>query len=885
VKTAADIWLREALGLSDEQSPFPWQARLLGLLLDGQLPRALDLPTGLGKTSVLAIWLVARALGAKLPRRLVYVVDRRAVVDQSTKVAEDLRGWVARTPEVREALGLSEEQSLPISTLRGQFVDNREWLDDPASPAIIVGTVDMIGSRLLFGGYGVSRKMRPYQAGLLGADTLFVLDESHLVPAFERLIEQVHEQSIADSAAAPVAGSVPRVQLISLSATGRSHADAFRLSDEDLKNPVVQSRYHAKKQVSLREPVPAKDLPDRLAQEAWDLALASSEPVRILVFSSSRNHADKAMKSLQALGKKGANGRPEPECELFVGGRRIHERQHAAEKLVRLGFLAGSGEAFESDAFVFATAAGEVGVDLDADHVVCDVVAWERLVQRLGRVNRRGGKDRAAQVVVAPTIPEAKKKGSPTNESTDLGAALELLQALPLDTDQRPSASPSALAQLCSDPAQAHRVQAASTPEPLYPPLSRPTLESWAMTSLLVHTGRPEVAPWLRGWVEQRAQSRVVWRRQLPAESVALVELLQAAPPHMAETVTVETWQLVDWLLQACKRLGDEGLSHARLILLDGRGEFSDELGDPRRASKFGLERRLADKTLVVSANFGGLSHGGLLDPKDPEVVETADGPAGWQVSADEEPEVPWCILREVFGAPATTVGSGWGMRSEIPVHEDPNSGSSGSSQDEPTHVYRVFRWRGTAETEDDRSVSHNEQALAEHHDWTARQARSIGARLGLAVSVASAIELAAKLHDEGKRAERWQRAFSAPSADGPYAKTRGPVRTKLLQGYRHEFGSLGYVEAHPELSALSLEDQDLVVHLIAAHHGWARPNISWEGLESEPPSIAKARARQVALRFIRVQERWGVWGTAYLEALLRAADQQASRKLEEVQR
>ena len=50
-----------------------------------------------------------------------------------------------------------------------------------------------------------------------------------------------------------------------------------------------------------------------------------------------------------------------------------------------------------------ATSAGEVGVDLDADHMVCDLVPWERMVQRLGRVNRRGGEGRNAQVVVFDT--------------------------------------------------------------------------------------------------------------------------------------------------------------------------------------------------------------------------------------------------------------------------------------------------------------------------------------------------------------------------------------------------------------------------------------------------------------------------------------------------
>ena len=166
-----------------------WQHRLFDQFIDGKIPAALDLPTGLGKTSVMAIWVLARALARKealktIPRRLVYVVDRRAVVDQATAEAEKLRAALeADAKHLKEQLRL--DGTLPISTLRGAYVDNREWLDDPAAPAIIVGTVDMIGSRLLFEGYGVSRKMRPYHAGLLGADTLVVLDEAHLVPPFE----------------------------------------------------------------------------------------------------------------------------------------------------------------------------------------------------------------------------------------------------------------------------------------------------------------------------------------------------------------------------------------------------------------------------------------------------------------------------------------------------------------------------------------------------------------------------------------------------------------------------------------------------------------------------------------------------------------------------
>ena len=148
-------------------APFPWQRRLFDeYFARGLLPPALGVPTGLGKTAVMAVWLLARAAGAALPRRLVYVVDRRTVVDQATAFAQQLRDILKEDDSlegVRSALGLLE-RPLPISTLRGQHADNREWMADPTAAAIIVGTADTVGSRLLFQGWGLSRRMRPYVA-------------------------------------------------------------------------------------------------------------------------------------------------------------------------------------------------------------------------------------------------------------------------------------------------------------------------------------------------------------------------------------------------------------------------------------------------------------------------------------------------------------------------------------------------------------------------------------------------------------------------------------------------------------------------------------------------------------------------------------------------
>ena len=82
------------------------------------------LPTGLGKTSVIAIWLIALANhSGKVPRRLVYVVNRRTVVDQATDEAR--KYGVRLTGDLKQALSMlcSETKAgtipLAISTLRG----------------------------------------------------------------------------------------------------------------------------------------------------------------------------------------------------------------------------------------------------------------------------------------------------------------------------------------------------------------------------------------------------------------------------------------------------------------------------------------------------------------------------------------------------------------------------------------------------------------------------------------------------------------------------------------------------------------------------------------------------------------------------------------------
>jgi len=199
--------------------PFRWQQSLWAELVAGHLPDALDIPTGLGKTAIIPIWLLAIAVQSPLtlPRRLIYVVNRRTVVDQATDVAERIREKLSAVPQVHQALvALSTDRANPlaISTLRGEHQDNKEWQTDPARAAIIIGTVDMIGSKLMFAGYQSSQRMRPFLAGLIGQDALLVHDEAHLTPAFGHLIKQISQTQQKQ-------GNPRPLRVIELSATGR----------------------------------------------------------------------------------------------------------------------------------------------------------------------------------------------------------------------------------------------------------------------------------------------------------------------------------------------------------------------------------------------------------------------------------------------------------------------------------------------------------------------------------------------------------------------------------------------------------------------------------------------------------------------------------------
>ena len=241
--------------------------------------------------------------------------------------------------------------------------------------------------------------------------------------------------------------------------------------------------------------------------------------VGVIVFCNSRKAAEAAYADLaNRLAKKpkeaGGEGwsKLSDVIELIVGARRVFEREKLARSTIFRRFSPQTAaEAQEKygrfPGFLVCTSAGEVGVDLDADHMVCDLVPWERMVQRFGRVNRLGNFEEGSCIDVFPVASDNDKAAEIEidAERIALWRAPFESEPWPAEDEDRRDASPGALLRLRDDEAFRSLADAATTPAPLRPALTRALVDAWSMTSLKEHTGRPDIQPWLRGWVERQA--------------------------------------------------------------------------------------------------------------------------------------------------------------------------------------------------------------------------------------------------------------------------------------------------------------------------------------------------------------------------------------------
>jgi CRISPR-associated endonuclease/helicase Cas3 len=203
--------------------------------------------------------------------------------------------------------------------------------------------------------------------------------------------------------------------------------------------------------------------------------------------------------------------------------------------------------------------------------------------------------------------------------------------------------------------------------------------------------------------------------------------------------------------------------------------------------------------------------------------------------------------------------------------------------EDEQTASHRHWQWyvRPRSADDDGSRTASQAQDLDTHLQSAKRFARALVDKLGLNDPEASAVTLAAQWHDLGKDRAIWQRSIGNHHyPQQKLAKSGGKMRPIDLNDYRHEFGSLIDVSSLAEFLELKPEVQDLILHFIAAHHGRARPHFPAD--EAFDPDRAEDTAVEIACetprRFGRLQRKYGRWGLAYLESLVRAADALASQ-------
>lgn len=939
----ATRWFASAFEAMTGFSPLGWQRRMFDRFLTGDLPLACDIPTGLGKTSVMAIWLLALARQASaravtLPRRLVYVVNRRTVVDQATDEAISIRNAL-RTAAVRDELVKARDAlsslcvdpqddaaPLAVSTLRGELADNREWQADPARAAIIVGTVDLIGSRLLFSGYRAGWKMRAFEAGLIGQDSLIVHDEAHLSPAFAELIRHVARVQAADREPRPL-------RVLELSATPRSEGspDLFGLTADEHKEPVVKQRIRAAKALRLHPVESAEDLAERMATAALEY---SGHRARILVYVRSPQQArricDRLLREL----------RDESRVALLTGTLRGYERDDLVENnqvFLRLR-AAPEREPIDASVFLVSTSAGEVGVNLDADHLVCDLSTLESMIQRLGRVNRFGREGQFVAAIEVFDVVEGGDGGRAGRRRAIKGsgaeaarppfeaartATREALRRLPSRRRGGFDASPLVLRRVL------HRetVEKAFAPSPRVVPCTDILLDAWALTSLRELPGRPPVDHWLHGVESDLPETVLVWR----AEVTDLVGLLSAGRRsrgliedwfdlHRIETrerLREPSFRAAEELEEIAKRLAKEGKDLQALVFPPDREVFAKGIGDLAAADV------LAGATVVLPPAAGGLERSGMLSGQSELSVDVADAiqdPSRGRLRLllerrEAEGEEAWRIgilglRRDGLGDQLTHARADANVSFDDLVAQVLEILSKGNdarnSLVEKGRLILAHDERGISrgllsfgrarrpETAlDVSSAAAERQTLQEHLAWTGEGAARLARRVGLPAGLSSAVEAAARLHDRGKDRVPWQRAiFNGPPSDPklrrswePLAKTRhGRFDYQACPGYRHEFGSL--IDALRDEAIASHPERDLVLHLVASHHARARPHFQEDACDPESADeVNAAAARETIRRYARLQRRFGRWGLAWLEGLLKAADVIATIRGEGVQK
>ena len=873
------------------RDPFPWQIALARrVAYEGRWPAVIDVPTGLGKTSVLDVAVFAAALGgAPARRRIFYVVDRRLVVDEAYEHAQrisdalndlDATGIVERVAQRLRPAGNSGAV-LDVTRMRGGTTWDRTWVERPDQHVIVTGTVDQIGSRLLFRGYGVSEGARSIDAALVGTDSLIIVDEAHLAGPLLSTIEAALTLDTTRIVPPPI--------LITMSATtSAADAEVHRITEADSRHPVAGARLRAPKRVRLVEVRTTRrsassDVP--LAIAAIASGFAGTRVVGVVV-----NTVAMARHVFELL-------RPSHETVLLTGASRQVDRDYLIARYYDRISVDRTG--IEQPLIIVATQTIEVGANIDVDVLVTETAPLPSLIQRLGRLNRtaRWTNEPAPAIVVHNSAVTAEDPVyGPARLATFTWLSSRTVVETfgsrfnHLDFSQTIDGSPEALRQLTSAMTDDERVMM-SPKQRLTPVLFESTLDTWVRTSPTPVPDQP-VAPFLHGIAtDDQPPVTVVWRTN------PIPDLLLEVPPAAEEGLEVSLAATRRWLRghMATPDESDMVAPYAQPGDDDGTGPSDLRTtglmlrvrGRDGRPEKIAPQDVRPGDVIVVPVGFGGCDEFGWNPTSRTPAMDLADlalrrgrpilrlGPTlrvaiewidGWQ-DAKLMPFVGRLLDRALTDASAGSrrpsaehyeavlhemaaqfgvtpplrnlLRSLQGVRVSL-VDELDDYDESAESAEVNTHLGLVTTTVTPLMDDDTPSGSSAASArmgLDAHERAVAGRAREFAKNLQLPQRLVDTIAFSARWHDEGKRDPRFQTMLwggdrlAAEIADEPLAKSgMDPAdrvtwrRAARVSGYpggmRHEALSARIAAVRPVNTDI---DRELAIHLVASHHGRAR--------------------------------------------------------------
>lgn len=949
--------------------PFPWQRLLADRLVESEWPKVLDLPTASGKTACMDATIYALAAQADrpvwertAPRRIWFVVDRRIVVDEAFERAE----WIAKGLQAAQDGPLNEvadrlravggtEKPLAVARLRGGVLRDDGWARLPSQPAVITSTVDQLGSRLFFRGYGHSARTAPIFAGLAAHDSLLLLDEAHLSVPFMQTLEAVERFRGEEWAEAPIHTPFAFCMLSATPPEGVAPEDIFpgRERDAALDHPVLRTRMQAAKPAELMEVKARKtDGNDPLEEEAvaraGDFAIRQGMGRVAVVVNRVATAQAVARKLREAVGEQ-------VDVMLFTGRLRPLERDRLVERW-KPTLRASQPESPERPLIVVATQCIEVGADFSFDAMVTEAASLDALRQRFGRLNRLGAAESAPAAILI-RADEAKVGYEDIIYGTALPACWGLLNDFAETRGEGKKQRKVidfgiyALERLLSD---IDELTPYIAPAPDAPTLLPAHLDLLSQTSPVPYV-QPDIQLYLHGVGRGEPEVRVIWRADLDPDQPDEVwkETVALCPPNSLETLSVPLSRLRRWLKRDAS--SDDSADVEGAAQNGEGGSRKTGKGIPpvlvwRGRERSEVIRRLSalrpDELIVLPAKYGMAG----LGQSSPDEASGADKLDIWEpahagsgrpaaLRLHRQVLAPWLKCPPLAELVESTATSDWdedalqpaidAVLEYAPVTEtDPSAPPdwltkrlgelrSGKKETHPGGGLIFFATSGRSERtreqdlfaddEDLLSAAGREVPLDVHSALVERAVEKLAERC-LPEDFYEPLKMAAYWHDAGKMDERfqiWLRQGDEPTAlsSEPLAKSNDLTTSRarrrwlreasgLPERFRHEMLSLQLAERLMPSTGDGASDE-LAFYCVASHHGHGRP-FAPVSLDPEPPPVRGSHdgvavdvsgdarvqwpaphslASGISERFWRLNRRYGWWGLAYLEAILRLGD------------